>query len=122
MKRALGALGLMLAAASGFAQSPGMVNGLRGPTPLEAESRAPLLPKTINDDQRRARSYPAQPPVIPHQIDNYQLDLRFNKCMSCHGRDRVGESQAPMVSVTHFQDGATSAPTATCRRQMSGRR
>jgi cytochrome c-type protein NapB len=105
MRRALAAMLLALAAVSAFAQAPsGLVNGLRGTTPLDAESRAPLLPKTINDDQRRARSYPAQPPVIPHQIDNYQVDLRFNKCMSCHGRERVGESQAPMVSVTHFQD------------------
>ena len=22
--------------------------------------------------------------MIPHQIDNYQVDARFNKCMSCH--------------------------------------
>jgi cytochrome c-type protein NapB len=105
MRKALLALSLLVAAASGLAQTqPGLVNGLRGAAPLDAESKAPLLPRTINDDQRRARSYPAQPPVIPHQIDNYQVDLRFNKCMSCHGRERVGESQAPMVSVTHFQD------------------
>jgi cytochrome c-type protein NapB len=84
--------------------APTLVNGLRGATPLDAESKAPPLPKPVNDDQRRARSYPAQPPVIPHQTDNYQVDLRFNKCMSCHGRERVGESQAPMVSITHFID------------------
>lgn len=93
-----------LAGLAGAQGTPAVVNGLRGPTPLDAESKAPPLAKTINDDQRRARSFPAQPPVIPHQVDNYQVDLRFNKCMSCHGRERVGESQAPMVSVTHFQD------------------
>jgi cytochrome c-type protein NapB len=104
MRKVLFALALCLAAAA-VAQSPqGLRNGLRGPTPLDAEPKAPALPRTINDDQRRARSHPAQPPVIPHQIDNYQVDLRFNKCMDCHGRSRVGESQAPMVSVTHFQD------------------
>ena len=108
MKRALLAL---LLAAGALASLPALsqttpkaLQGLRGPTPLEAESKPAPLPRTINDDQRRARSHPAQPPVIPHQIDNYQVDLRFNKCMDCHGRSRVGESQAPMVSVTHFQD------------------
>lgn len=45
-----------------------------------------------------------QPPVIPHKIDGYQLDLKVNKCMSCHARTRTGESQAPMVSVTHYMD------------------
>ncbi|MGS0730237.1 nitrate reductase cytochrome c-type subunit, partial [Shewanella sp. 0m-11] len=27
-----------------------------------------------------------------------------NKCMSCHARSRTGDSQAPMVSVTHYMD------------------
>ena len=105
MRRLLPAL-LALCAIGAPAQQPAptVMNALRGATPLEAESRPAPLPKTVNDDQRRARSYPAQPPVIPHQIDNYQVDLRFNKCMSCHGRERVSESQAPMVSITHFQD------------------
>lgn len=78
--------------------------GLRGPAPLDAEPKAPPIPNMINDDQRRARAYPMQPPVIPHQIENYQVDKQFNKCMTCHARDRVQESQAPMVSVTHYTD------------------
>jgi len=109
MKRFLLAWGLCIAtgaalAQSGAAPSGALGGGLRGPTPLDVETRPPLLPKPVNDDQRKPRAYPAQPPVIPHQTDNYQIDLRFNKCMSCHGRDRVGESQAPMVSVTHYLD------------------
>jgi len=109
MRHAFVAAVLAFSAASALAQSttaPGgaLGGGLRGNAPLDAETRPPPLAKMINDDQRKPRSYPAQPPLIPHQIDNYQVDLRFNKCMSCHGRERVGESQAPMVSVTHFQD------------------
>jgi cytochrome c-type protein NapB len=105
VRRLLLALGLATAVSYGFAQpAGGLPNALRGATPLDAQSRPALLPKPVNDDVRRARSFPAQPPVIPHQVDNYQIDLRFNKCMSCHGRERVGESQAPMVSVTHFLD------------------
>jgi nitrate reductase cytochrome c-type subunit len=34
----------------------------------------------------------------------YQVDLNGNKCLSCHARARTGESQAPMVSITHFMD------------------
>ena len=84
--------------------SPGMTHGLRGPAPLTSEPAAPPFPKIVNDDQRKTRNYPMQPPLIPHQIDNYQVDLRFHKCMDCHGRTRTQESGAPMVSVTHFQD------------------
>jgi len=105
MKAALMAMAILLGAQWAAAQgTPTVANGLRGPTPLDAESKPAPMPKTVNDDQRRARSFPAQPPVIPHQVDNYQVDLRFNKCMSCHGRERTAESQAPMVSITHYQD------------------
>jgi len=97
-----------LAAAFSFAQqnpsSPGLNHGIRGTVPLTVESTPPPFPKSVNDDQRKTRNYPMQPPLIPHQIDNYQVDLRFNKCMDCHGRTRTQESGAPMVSVTHFQD------------------
>ena len=78
--------------------------GLRGTTPLDKEPVSPLMPNVINDDIRKGRAFAMQPPVIPHQIENYQVDRNFNKCMTCHGRDRVAESQAPMVSVTHFMD------------------
>jgi nitrate reductase (cytochrome), electron transfer subunit len=103
---------LLLAVAGGVtaqmtrenASSPGLSHGIRGPIPLTDEPVPPPFPKVVNDDQRKTRNYPMQPPLIPHQIDNYQVDLRFNKCMDCHGRARTQESGAPMVSVTHYQD------------------
>ena len=107
MKRLVLAV-IALCAAFAFAQqnpsSPGLNHGIRGVVPLTAEGAPPPFPKIVNDDQRKTRNYPMQPPLIPHQIDNYQVDLRFNKCMDCHGRARTQESGAPMVSVTHFQD------------------
>jgi cytochrome c-type protein NapB len=108
MRRLVAILAIVAAAGAALAQqnpsSPGMQHGLRGAVPLDAESTPPPFPKIVNDDQRKTRNYPMQPPLIPHQIDNYQVDLRFNKCMDCHGRTRTQESGAPMVSVTHFQD------------------
>ena len=94
-----------------------MSTGLRGATPLTAEPVAPPFPKIVNDDQRKTRNYPMQPPLIPHQIDNYQVDRRFNKCMDCHGRSRTQESGAPMVSVTHYadRDGNVLAEISTRR-------
>ena len=107
-KPALAAL-LLAAALAAPAQnptSPGLAHGLRGTTALDAESKPPLFPKVVNDDQRKSRNYPMQPPLIPHQTDNYQVDKSFNKCMDCHSRARTAESQAPMVSITHYQDRA----------------
>ena len=91
-------------AQSGNDLQGGLQNGLRGTAALDIEAAPPLMPKMGNDDLRKQRSFAMQPPLIPHQIENYQVDKSFNKCMSCHGRDRVADSQAPMVSVTHFAD------------------
>lgn len=72
--------------------------------PLAKTEEAPrMLPQT-NNDLRQVRNYPEQPPLIPHKTEDYQVDLRTNKCLTCHARSAVGESQAPMVSITHFMD------------------
>ena len=57
-----------------------------------------------NTTEKEVRNYPEQPPVIPHTTDGYQIDMNGNKCLSCHARARTAESQAPMVSITHFMD------------------
>lgn len=77
---------------------------LRGNTALDKSTSPPPIANTINSDLRQVRNYPEQPPVIPHKIDGYQIDLNANKCMSCHSRVAVGDSQAPMISVTHFMN------------------
>ena len=76
---------------------------LRGATIGEAP-QAPPMANVMNKDLRLSRNYPEQPPTIPHKIDGYQVDLNSNRCMTCHSRAATGESQAPMVSITHFMD------------------
>ena len=71
---------------------------------LDIEPNPPKISRVENNDVKRKRAYPMQPPTVPHKIDNYQVDTNANKCMSCHSRRRTEESQAPMVSVTHYMD------------------
>lgn len=71
---------------------------------IAIENEPSRMPATENTDRRRTRNYPMQPPVIPHAIDNYEVNLNANKCLSCHDRKLTGESQAPMISVTHFMN------------------
>ncbi|PCH96686.1 MAG: periplasmic nitrate reductase electron transfer subunit [Gammaproteobacteria bacterium] len=63
-----------------------------------------LIPKVVNKDIKKKRNYPMQPPIIPHTIRNYEVNKNNNKCMSCHSRSRTEDSQAPMISVTHFMN------------------
>jgi cytochrome c-type protein NapB len=101
---AIALLGLVIAAATGSLLADPLGSGLRGSTPLNEEGPAPPMTPMRNTAEREVRNYPEQPPVIPHAIDGYQIDLNSNKCLSCHARARTAESQAPMVSITHFMD------------------
>ena len=65
---------------------------------------APRMMNVENNDIKRKRNYPMQPPTIPHKTENYAVNLNANKCMVCHSRRNTAESQAPMVSVTHYMD------------------
>jgi cytochrome c-type protein NapB len=102
MKPILYGLFFLLIAGSVYAADN--IATLRGETPLDSEGAAPRMEQVENEDIRRQRNYPMQPPTIPHKIDDYQIDLNTNKCLSCHSRRRTEESQAPMVSVTHYMD------------------
>ena len=80
------------------------VSTLRGTAPLNAEVTPPIIEMVENNDLKRQRDYPQQPPTIPHDISKYQLDKNFNKCMDCHSRKLADEAQAPAVSVTHYMN------------------
>ena len=103
-KLALLALVSLLAGGSSSLLAESLNSALRGSTPLNDEGPAPQITPMRNTAEREVRNYPEQPPVIPHSIDGYQIDLNSNKCLSCHARGRTAESQAPMVSITHFMD------------------
>ena len=79
-------------------------SALRGPTPLDQEGKPDPMTPQQNTSEREARNYPEQPPLIPHSIEGYEVSINANKCLSCHARTRVGVSQAPMISITHFAD------------------
>lgn len=76
---------------------------LRG-AELNTQTQPPRVMQEDNTDQKKQRNYTSQPPVIPHSIESYRIDLNSNKCLTCHARSRTGDSGAPMVSVTHFMD------------------
>jgi cytochrome c-type protein NapB len=91
-------------AAAQDAADDAVVSDLRGSVPLTEETVAPPIYKELNDDKRRARNYPEQPPIIPHNIRDYPITLNANKCLTCHTREFTVQSQAPMISITHFMD------------------
>ena len=97
------ALALLVASVSTLAMAQ-TFSALRGPTPLDQEGQPPAMTPELNTSEREVRNYPEQPPVIPHSIEGYEVSVHAHKCLSCHARSRVRESQAPMISITHFAD------------------
>ena len=81
-----------------------LVDPMRGRTAVGDESKPPPMHPVENKDQRRERAYSMQPPTIPHKIDGYQVDKRFNRCLDCHAREKAFESRAVPLSVTHYMD------------------
>ena len=104
MKQLLTTALLTLTAIYGLHVSAQNIANARGNHPIDQNPAAPQMSKVINSDVKQHRAYPMQPPLIPHKIDNYQVDRMANKCLSCHSRKRIAESQAPMISVTHYMD------------------
>lgn len=83
------------------AQNTSVVQTLRG-TDITATLPADEIHQQMQG--REARNYRQQPPIIPHSIDQYQIDLRTNQCLSCHDWTSAGDRGAPTLSMTHYLD------------------
>ena len=80
------------------------VRSLRGHIDLQEDSRPPEPKRFAKDGEPIARDYVQQPPLIPHKIKGYRIDLNSNKCLSCHSWKHYREAGATKISQTHFED------------------
>lgn len=74
---------------------------LRGGFPLDEVKAAPMVPKQ-DTRGRFQRAYRQQPPMIPHKIRGYEINLKVNQCMGCHDWPKNVEVGAPKISETHY--------------------
>jgi len=108
IKGGLLGVGLLIAAAVTMttepvnSQEPG-IQSLRGHLMLNEEGEAGEL-KNLNTGQLLERAYRQQPPLIPHKIDKYQINLKVNQCLHCHDWPYNVQENAPKVSETHYID------------------
>lgn len=117
MRRLLLPAALLFSATGWAAMVPEPGHPLTGAATVPENAPAPQMAPEVADDRRRARTFPEQPPVIPHSIRGYQVDLRTNRCLTCHARQYTEQTQAPMISITHFidRDGQMLADVAPRR-------
>ncbi len=80
------------------------VDPMRGNVPLESDAVSPRINHFAKDGEPIAREYVQQPPLIPHQIRDYQIDVNTNKCLGCHSWSNYRQAGATKISQTHFED------------------
>jgi len=78
------------------------VQSLRGETDINDASNEVEVKRNVNDNGPIIRDYVQQPPLVPHKINGYKINLKFNKCLTCHSWANYQKSGATKVSQTHF--------------------
>ncbi|HEX5635474.1 MAG TPA: nitrate reductase cytochrome c-type subunit [Gammaproteobacteria bacterium] len=76
----------------------------RGDVALDAADEKAEPKKWQADRDPIPRDYVQQPPLIPHKIDGYVINLQSNKCLTCHSWANYKQAHATKVSQTHFSD------------------
>lgn len=77
------------------------VDSLRGKE-IEDKSKAAEVKTYFKDRLPLARDYLQQPPLIPHKVEGYTVNIKFNKCLSCHSWQNYKRHDATKISQTHF--------------------
>ncbi|HSC67459.1 MAG TPA: nitrate reductase cytochrome c-type subunit [Cellvibrio sp.] len=92
-------------------------DGIRPGGTLAQDLAAPKIPKQRITTGPAHRNYPEQPPMVPHNIRDYQIDKNFNMCLSCHSRSASPLTGATAVSITHYYDRDGQALAAISPRR-----
>ncbi len=80
------------------------VTSLRGDKGLEEDSNEVAKVTWQKDGPLIDRSFRQQPPMVPHQVDKYQVNLQNNECLSCHDLDNYKKKKATLIGESHFKD------------------
>lgn len=80
------------------------VASLRGSLALDEPATVPEQKRWNKDGEPLDRAYMQQPPLIPHQIKGYRINIKYNKCLTCHSWANARAMGAPRISQTHFED------------------
>ncbi|MGD8594305.1 MAG: nitrate reductase cytochrome c-type subunit [Gammaproteobacteria bacterium] len=77
---------------------------LRGNHSVDSPSGNAQIKHWQDDKEPITRDYIQQPPLIPHSVESYRINLKFNKCLTCHSWANYKEAKATKISQTHFED------------------
>ncbi len=80
----------------------GAVDSLRGGQEIPELSKEPAKRQQLVVKGGIERSFKQQPPVIPHEIEKDEINLKVNTCMNCHSEKTFEQKKAPKVGDSHY--------------------
>lgn len=86
------------------ASAEGLAIPERDSLPIDQGSTPPERLRLINQRGGFERNYEKQPPLVPHQVEKEQIDLKTNTCLKCHSDKNYQEAKAPKLGDSHFLD------------------
>ena len=78
------------------------VQSLRGDA-IENDSAAAEVKPYFKDRPPIVRDYLQQPPLVPHKVEGYLVNMKHNKCLGCHSWQNYKKHNATKISQTHFE-------------------
>ena len=79
------------------------LQSLRGDE-LTSMSAKPEKMKILSVGGGIERSFKEQPPMVPHTIDKYEINLKINGCMKCHSEATAEKENTKPTPESHFLD------------------
>lgn len=102
VKTKIMAIAVALGLAFGMGAVAEEVKSLRG-TAADAPDAAPEIHR-VQQGLKLERAYRQQPPLVPHEVEKYQVDLKVNQCLRCHEWPYSDQEKAPKISDAHYVD------------------
>ncbi|MBI5162966.1 MAG: quinol dehydrogenase ferredoxin subunit NapH [Magnetospirillum sp.] len=99
-------IAIAIAVCLGFAGITGAtaadVKGLRGSSPDTVDKASATF--KVMEGTKHARYFRDQPPLVPHAVEKYDIDLELNHCLRCHEWPNSDKERAPKLSDNHYMD------------------
>lgn len=109
MKVKLGVFVLLMAGILSYAHGESL-QGLRGDVPVN-EDNTVVEPYQMQEGITLYKNYRQQPPLIPHKIEKYQINLKANQCLRCHSWPYNSDFKTVAAPESHFIDAQSGTKT-----------
>mgnify|MGYP001809948640 CR=1 FL=1 len=93
--------GLLVAGFAGMAGAA-EVKGLSKDEMTSTNAAPPVY--SVTESRKWDKAYRQQPPLVPHQVAKYEIDLKVNQCLNCHDWKFAAREKAPQLPESHYKD------------------